>query len=112
MTAPSERVRSSQRQKSPEANVSSSPLNSGLSFNLSLKSLYSIVYHQSGYEPLPSILHRMTLFEFNLWITVEMIGLVAKKELDKAMAESVDFPPLLKYEKQSVDDDTAGPARH
>jgi hypothetical protein len=54
----------------------------------------------------------MTLFEFNLWITVEMIGLVAKKELDKAMAESVDFPPLLKYEKQSVDDDTAGPARH
>jgi hypothetical protein len=54
----------------------------------------------------------MTLFEFNLWITVEMIGLVAKKELDKAMAESVDFPPLLKYEKQSVDDDTAGPVGH
>jgi hypothetical protein len=54
----------------------------------------------------------MTIFEFNLWKTVEMIGRQAKKELDKAIAESVDFPPLLKYEKQSVDDDTAGPAGH
>jgi hypothetical protein len=54
----------------------------------------------------------MTIFEFNLGTTVEMIGYQAKKELDKAIAKSVDFAPLLKYEKQSVDDDTAGPAGH
>jgi hypothetical protein len=41
-----------------------------------------------------------------------MMDREAKKELDKAMVESVDFPPLLKYEEQSVDDNTAGLAGH
>jgi hypothetical protein len=52
------------------------------------------------------------IFEFAVSETVEIEGRGAKKELDKTIAESVDSPPLLIYEKQSVNDDTTGAAGH
>ncbi len=54
----------------------------------------------------------MKIFEFDLSETVENEGHDAKKELDNAIGESVDSPPLLKYEKQSVNDYTTGAAGH
>jgi len=61
--------------------------------------MYSIANHQSGYEQVRQSCIKGRFFEFNLLATVEMIGREAKKELDKAMAESVDFSAAFENEK-------------